>query len=335
MRTCEIYREALGLFYRYACPDAFEPEYAGGVMSGDGLDVGSDMGGDRVAKSAGTQVMFPDISDEDAIEALTYNMIRGFVAYSMEQGLNPKTVNLRLSALSSYCTWLLKQDMLPSNPVKKVSRPKENKRLPEFYSELSLEKYFDSKGFDGSGTAAMTLSFHQYRNALMLLLIYSTGMRRSEIVSLRKTDFDVGRKVFRIIGKGDKMREIPIPFSVIQEILLYLERIRTEFPEADSNASFFITDSGASIYPEFVNEVVHEELDGMEGFSGKKSPHVLRHSLATHLLNNGADLNSIKEILGHSSLAATQVYTHNSFEKLRQTFITAHPRAKNGGKYEH
>lgn len=297
-------------------------------MSDDGSDVGSAVGGDRVARSAGNWAVFPDISDRDELEPLTYNMIRGFVAHCMEQGLNPKTVNLRMSALSSFCTWLVKRDLLPSNPVKKVARPKEHKRLPEFYSEISLEKYFASKGLDGSGKAAGTLSFHQHRNALMLLLIYSTGMRRSEIVSLRKTDFDSGRKVFRIIGKGDKMREIPVPTSIIQEISLYLERIKTEFPKTDANASFFLTDSGVSIYPEFVNEVVHEELDGVEGFSGKKSPHVLRHSLATHLLNNGAELNSIKEVLGHSSLAATQVYTHNSFEQLKQTFITAHPRAK-------
>ena len=159
-------------------------------------------------------------------------------------------------------------------------------------------------------------------------------MRRSEIVGLRRSDFDPGRKVFTVLGKGDKMREIPVPASVCQEILLYLERIRKEFPDVPEGGRFFLTDAGQPIYPELVNETVHEELDGVEGFTGRKSPHVLRHSLATHLLNNGADLNSIKEILGHSSLAATQVYTHNSFEQLKDTYLTAHPRAKNGGKNE-
>ena len=120
-------------------------------------------------------------------------------------------------------------------------------------------------------------------------------------------------RVFRIVGKGDKPREIPITISVCKEISLYLERIKNEFPNRD-NGSFFVTDEGKPIYPQFVNNIVKEELSGVEGFSGRKSPHVLRHSLATHLLNNGADLNCIKEILGHSSLAATQVYTHNSFE---------------------
>ena len=178
------------------------------------------------------------------------------------------------------------------------------------------------------------MSLHDYRNGVMMLVLYATGMRRSEIVGLCRSDFDPGRKVFTVLGKGDKMREIPVPASVCQEILLYLERIRKEFPEVPEGGRFFLTDAGQPIYPELVNETVHEELDGVEGFTGRKSPHVLRHSLATHLLNRGADLNSIKEILGHSSLAATQVYTHNSFEQLKDTYLTAHPRAKNGGKHE-
>ena len=178
------------------------------------------------------------------------------------------------------------------------------------------------------------MSLHEYRNGVMMLVLYATGMRRSEIVGLRRSDFDPGRKVFTVLGKGDKMREIPVPASVCQEILLYLERIRKEFPDVPVDGRFFLTDAGQPIYPELVNETVHEELDGVEGFTGRKSPHVLRHSLATHLLNRGADLNSIKEILGHSSLAATQVYTHNSFEQLKNTYLTAHPRAKKGGNNE-
>lgn len=317
LRTCEIYRKALEDFYRFACPGYF-----------------GDREASRNEPEEATVSVFPDIPSGEALEALTYNMVRTFVFDSLEEGLNPRTVNLKISALSSYCTWLVKMSLLSSNPVRRIRRPKESKRLPEFYTEISIEKYFDSRGLDGTGRAIGELPFRQYRNALMLLVIYSTGMRRSEIVSLKAGDFDADRRIFRIKGKGDKMREIPVPVSVCKEILLYLERI-TEGGKTDTGSPFFTTDSGAPIYPEFVNEVVHEELDGLEGFSGKKSPHVLRHSLATHLLNNGADLNSIKEILGHSSLAATQVYTHNSFEQLKKTYITAHPRAKNGGNYEH
>ncbi len=298
-RTCAIYREVLETFYSYAYP---APK--------------------------------TELSSQQELDALTFSSIRGFVAFSMDEGLSPRTVNLRLSALSSYCSWLVRRSLLPSNPVRRIARPKESHRLPEFFTEMALEHFFDSKGLDGSGRACSRMSLHDYRNGVMILLLYATGMRRSELAGLRRSDFDSGRNVFTVLGKGDKMREIPVPVSVCKEILLYLERIKAEFPGISDNGSIFLTDSGAPIYPELVNEAVHEQLDGVEGFTGRKSPHVLRHSLATHLLNNGADLNSIKEILGHSSLAATQVYTHNSFEQLKNTYLTAHPRAKNGGKNE-
>ena len=307
-RTCVIYREVLEAFYSYVYPSR---DNAGETAPG-----------------------MSELSTQEQLEALTYSCIRGFIAYSMDEGLSPRTVNLRLSALSSYCSWLVRRSLLPSNPVRRIARPKESHRLPEFYSELSLEHFFDSKGLDGSGRACAEMSFHDYRNGVMMLVLYTTGMRRSEIVGLRRSDFDQGRSVFTVLGKGDKMREIPVPASVCKEILLYLRRIREEFPDIPDSGRFFLTDSGQPIYPELVNETVHEELDGVKGFTGRKSPHVLRHSLATHLLNNGADLNSIKEILGHSSLAATQVYTHNSFEQLKNTYLTAHPRAKKGGNNE-
>lgn len=306
-RTCGIYEEALEDFYRYAYPE-----------------VSVEKGKSCISLiSAGQQT-----------DALTFNCIRGFVASSMDAGLSPRTVNLRLSALSSFCTWLVRSGRLKSNPVRRIPRPKESRRLPEFYAEQALEHFFGSIGLDGSGKASRQMDFHHYRNAVMLLVLYSTGMRRSEVVGLCISDFDSDRGVFTVLGKGSKMREIPVPVSVCQEILLYLERIKKEFPYVTGETRFFLTDSGQALYPGFVNEAVHEELDGLEGFSGRKSPHVLRHSLATHLLNNGADLNSIKEILGHSSLAATQVYTHNSFKQLKDTYLTAHPRAKNGGKHE-
>jgi integrase/recombinase XerC len=141
---------------------------------------------------------------------------------------------------------------------------------------------------------------------------------------------DLGRKVFKITGKGDKDREIPIIPALYEKILVYLQK-RTEQFGVDINNSFFLTDKGAHLYLNFVNKAVRKELAGLKGFEGKVSPHVLRHSFATHLLNGGAELNSIKEVLGHSSLAATQVYTHNSFEQLKKIYVTAHPRAKKGG----
>ncbi len=248
--------------------------------------------------------------------------IRSYVANALTSGLSPRTVNLHLSALSSYCDYLVKSGELNSNPVKTITRPRESHRLPDFYTEDALKNYFD-----GISVERASLSFHNYRNRMLMLILYSTGMRRSELISLNLSDWDRDRRIFRVTGKGDKIREIPVPYGISEEILLYLERIRSEFPDRKED-SFFMDEHGKRLSPYRVNEIVHEELDGVDGFTGKKSPHVLRHSLATHLLNDGADLNSIKEILGHSSLAATQVYTHNSFEKLKSSYQTAHPRAK-------
>lgn len=298
-RTYSLYREAISEFYIYMYPE----------------------------KGVEQSLL---LTDDEALDVLTSTNLRGFIALGLESGLNSRTLNLKLSALSSYCNYLVKLSMLPSNPVRKVYRPKESKKIPQFYTEGALTKYLQGGGVKNEEDSD-TDKFHCYRNRMIILILYATGMRRSELVSLKEGDFDSSRRVFRIVGKGDKPREIPITISVCKEISLYLERIKNEFPNRD-NGSFFVTDEGKPIYPQFVNNIVKEELSGVEGFSGRKSPHVLRHSLATHLLNNGADLNCIKEILGHSSLAATQVYTHNSFEQLKKTYLTAHPRAKNGGK---
>jgi len=250
--------------------------------------------------------------------------IRNYVAESLNSGMSARTVNLHLSALSSFCGYLVKSGEMAFNPVRTVKRPKESHRLPDFFTEKALNNYFD-----GISREKACRSFRNYRNRMMLLILYSTGMRRSELVSLRVSDWDSNRLVFRITGKGDKTREVPVPIRVSEEVLSYLKRVQIEFPDRKGD-SFFTDGHGEPLSAGEVNAIIHEELDGVEGFSGKKSPHVLRHSLATHLLNDGADLNSIKEVLGHSSLAATQVYTHNSFEKLKSSYLSAHPRAKTG-----
>ncbi len=285
-RTSALYSEALADFYAYLFPET-------------GL---------------------PGIAEQELLTSLNTTNIRGFIAQGLNSGLSPRTMNLKLSALSSYCSYLVSAGLLDSNPAKRVFRPKEGSKLPEFYTEGALERYFEERLPEDT-------PFHKLRNRTMIAVMYATGMRRSEIVGLKEENLDLERKVFRVVGKGDKLREIPIPISICEEILLYLKRIKVEFPEG-VDGKFFVTDKGQAVYPAFVDKVVKEELGGLEGFSGRKSPHVLRHSIATHLLNNGADLNSIKEMLGHSSLAATQVYTHTSFEQLKNTFLTAHPRAK-------
>ena len=260
-------------------------------------------------------------------EEMTPQNVRSYIARGLDRGLSARTMNLRLSALSTWCGWLLRQGLLESNPVAKVPRPKQDRKLPVFYTEKAIDNYFDESR---RRVEEHPDDFSLLRNRMMMVVLYATGMRRAELCALKITDFDAGRHLFRVLGKGDKLREIPVPALISQEISLYLEKMGEAYPD-NPEGRFFLTDKGAPLYLAFADNVVKSELAGVEGFTGKKSPHVLRHSLATHLLNRGADLNSIKEILGHSSLAATQVYTHNSFEQLKKTYLTAHPRAKNGG----
>ena len=265
---------------------------------------------------------------EPVADALTTQNVRSFIAHGLDTGLGARTMNLKLSALSTWAQWLLRQGLIDANPVRKVPRPKQEKKLPVFYTEKAVDNYFDESR---RRVEEHPEDFLLLRNRMMMLVLYATGMRRAELCGLKTSDFDAGRQLFRVLGKGDKLREIPVPALICQEISLYLEKLREAYPE-NPGEKFFLTDRGAPLYLAFVDNLVRRELSGVEGFTGKKSPHVLRHSLATHLLNRGADLTSIKEILGHSSLAATQVYTHNSFEQLKKTYLTAHPRAKNGGK---
>lgn len=260
--------------------------------------------------------------EQEFLSELKPQVIRGFISSGLESGLSPRSMNLKLSAISSFCNFLVRRGVIESNPVRKVFRPKMSARLPEFYTESNMENYFAKPVEEGD--------FLALRDRTIVSLIYSTGIRRAELASLRIKDWDRERSLFRITGKGDKQRDVPVPRPLDAELKLYSEKMK-EFYGENPSGMMFLTDTGQPLYLSFVNKVVKRELEKAPGFSGKKSPHMLRHSIATHLLNNGADLNSIKEVLGHSSLAATQVYTHNSFEKLKSIFLTAHPRAKKGG----
>jgi integrase/recombinase XerC len=165
-------------------------------------------------------------------------------------------------------------------------------------------------------------------------MLYCLGLRRSELISLNVSSVDFGRKVVKVHGKGDKMREIPIIDTLCEEILLYLEAVEALVEsERSLTEPLLVTFTGRRLYPAYVDRAVKRELSADDGHTGRKSPHVLRHTLATELMNNETDLYSIKELLGHSSLAATQVYTHNSAARLKNIYKHAHPRAKNGGKH--
>jgi len=305
----------------------------------------SDMDGNAVA------------DDSAIIKSLTPTMIRNHEVYLTDKRkLNPRTVGLHLSAIGSFCRYLMSMGLLKSNPARPVKRPKCDKRLPVFFRRASMDTYFksteaaaDKESFheletlagclkDGADRGSSTYKaaedlYGRRLRRLIINILYETGIRRAELVGLRIGDIDAGRKMIRITGKGDKMREIPLTASLCEEISLYLRAAETiAGRKRTAGEPLLVTMGGTALYPVFVDRTVKGELGGVDGISGRKSPHVLRHTIATELLNDGTDLYSIKEMLGHSSLAATQVYTHNTVEKLKNIYSQAHPRAKRGGK---
>lgn len=286
-----------------------------------------------------------ELTDSLALEPLNPSEIRQYVAARMkDEGFGPRTANLHLSVISGYCRYLMMEGRIKMNPVRLVSRLKEESHLPVFYKEEAMNRYFGmttlselSEYRDAiiaePSTSSSGEMYKKMLSRLIVSLLYCLGLRRSELISLCISDVDFGRNVVRVHGKGNKMREIPIIASLCEEILLYLEAVEAMVGGKRSlKEPLLITESGRKLYPVYVDRAVKSELTGVQGLTGRKSPHVLRHSLATNLLDNEADLNSIKELLGHSSLAATQVYTHNSVAKLKAIYESAHPRAKSGGK---
>jgi integrase/recombinase XerC len=234
---------------------------------------------------------------------------------------------------------LVKRGDIKANPVKLVARPKMDKRLPEFFRQDAMEGYFKETERYASEeylNQFLELSESKYRkelyeyrlSRLIISVLYGLGLRRSELIGLRIRDVDFARKVVNVVGKGNKSRSIPMVEVLADEISLYLKAAEA-LVEGERSASepLMITYTGHELYPVYVDRVVKKELGDSTAFAGRKSPHVLRHSIATGLLNEGAELNSIKEMLGHSSLSATQVYTHNSIAKLQKVYKDAHPRA--------
>lgn len=266
---------------------------------------------------------------------ITPTQIRNYEVWLMDtKEKSARTVNLSLSVLSGFCRFLMKERVLESNPVRLVPRPKMEKRLPEFYKEEEMQQYFESTEYITENENRDIISYDTRLRRLIVSILQGTGIRRSELISLTTDNFDKARKTLRVHGKGDKIREIPLISSLCDEISLYLHSVESlEGRCRSASEPLLVTKTGKKLYPVFVDRAVKEELGTVAGIRGRKSPHVLRHTLATGLLNEGTDLNSIKELLGHSSLAATQVYTHNSIEKLKTVYNNAHPRAKRGGNY--
>jgi integrase/recombinase XerC len=269
---------------------------------------------------------FCGMQEEEDFSKITTKIVRKWLMAEMRGGLRTDTPGKRLSASSgrrklssvkAFFRFLVKTGELEVNPAVDISSPKMSKKLPIFLDEEQMTDLLDRQ-MDGTG------GFSSLRDRLLMLMLYETGIRRSEIVGLRVGDVDFIRRSIRVCGKGGKQREVPMITELMEDAKCYLE-VRSGVIEYE-HGQFFVTNEGNPIYANFVYRLVTKHLNKME-FLSKRSPHVLRHTCATHLLHNGASIQGIRELLGHSSLAATQVYTHNSIENMLKNFKQAHPRA--------
>lgn len=250
---------------------------------------------------------FPDV---------TSKMVREWMVIEMSKGRKATTTRRKLSVLRTLFKYLMREGRLAEDPTETIILPKTGRRLPVFVPDYQMDEILDSEDLQGG--------FPEVRDRLVLLMAYCTGMRRSELVGLKIRDIDFAGKSLVITGKGNKQRLIPLANELIADMQVYLEFRKKQITR--EHDYFFITDKGAPVYDKFIYRLVVRCL-GKVTTSSKRSPHVLRHTFATQLLNNGACIEAIRALLGHSDLSATQVYTHNSFENLIKVFNQAHPRA--------
>ncbi len=243
------------------------------------------------------------------------SIIRSWIVQLIEDGVSTRSINRKISTLKSFYKYLLKNKEIEVSPLLKVVTPKTSTRLPVFVGENEMSKLFSEIEYENN--------FEGIRNKLILELLYSTGIRLTELVNLKLSSIDNSNSTIKVIGKRNKERIIPFGKNLNESIFNYLIE-RQKITPSENN--LFLTKVGKNIYPKLVYRIVNHYLSIITTVS-KKSPHVLRHTFATHMLNNGADLNSIKEILGHANLSATQVYTHNTIEKLKNIHKQAHPKA--------
>lgn len=253
--------------------------------------------------------------ETESFKEVNSSIIRSWIVQMIENDISPRTINRKISTLKSFYKYLLKNNVIETNPLLKVTTPKTSQRLPVFVKENEITDLFAEIEFPNDYEGA--------RDNLILELFYATGIRLSELVNLKLNSIDYHNQTIKVIGKRNKERIIPFGNNLKAKIDSYLlERKKIE----SSDDQLFLTKVGKKVYPKLVYRVVKHYLSLITTTS-KKSPHILRHTFATHMLNNGADLNSIKEILGHSNLSATQVYTHNTIEKLKNIHKQAHPKA--------
>lgn len=249
-----------------------------------------------------------------SVQTITAAMIRTWLAVLKQQNLTSKTINRKISTLKSFFKFLLRQELVETTPMGSINTLKISKRLPVFVQENDIKTLFNYVEF--------TDNWQGQTEKLILQLFYYTGIRVSELINLKVSQLDIYYSHIKVLGKGNKERIIPVNNELLHALQAYI----TNRPADTGTDKIFVNDKGKPLYAKNVYNSVKKNL-ALVTTVKKKSPHILRHSFATHLTNNGADLNAVKELLGHSSLAATQVYTHNSIEKLKEVFKKAHPKA--------
>lgn len=258
------------------------------------------------------------LHNEEQVEELdeaTYKQARNFIAFLMEQKQSAKSVNRKLSALKSYYKYQLRNGSITVNPVQKLKGPKIPKRLPEFVDEKAMGNLLDPEWFSND--------FEGLRDRLLLDVLYQTGMRRIEVIQLKETDLDMHGLQFRVLGKRSKERIIPFHLTLKRNLEQYLQVKREQRLD---NGSLFVTIKNEPLTEQAMYLLVKKYLGRVTTLK-KKSPHILRHTFATHLLNDGSNINAVKELLGHANLNATQIYTHNTIDKLKKHYKQAHPRS--------
>jgi integrase/recombinase XerC len=250
-----------------------------------------------------------------ALQEINSQVVRSWIVSLMENEIIARSVNRKITSLKTFYKFLLREELVSENPMLKIQAPKTGKRLPVFVEKEKMMHLLDNVGFGSD--------FEGIRNRLVIEMFYGTGMRLSELLNLKIADIDLYNSQLKVLGKRNKERVIPFNHELGRQIRDYLKFIENF---ENKEGFFFTTEKGVKLYEKLVYGIVKAYLSQVTT-AGKKSPHVLRHTFATHMLNNGADLNAIKEILGHANLAATQVYTHNTVEKLKSIHKQAHPKA--------
>lgn len=261
--------------------------------------------------------MFEENEIEDWKE-INHHHIRNWIVELSENDISSRSINRKLSSLKSFYKYLLRDGIVVNNPMSKVQAPKQSKKLLRVVSEKEIDQLFEKVDFPEG-----------YRGLLhktILATFYSTGMRLSELIHLKDADVDFDNNRLRVLGKRNKERFLPISKTFKAELISFKEQRELSCNDT-AESWFFLNEKSKKLYPKLVYDLVNGYISSVSSIE-KKSPHVLRHSFATHMLNRGADLNSIKELLGHSNLSATQIYTHNSVDQLKKTYNQAHPRGE-------